>query len=200
MGRKVALLVSGASGMILPATFISVASRLDEVESLEVVVSRSAYQVIATELGGGGTEALLRYGYTNSLSRKKITFYKDSNLKAPLSSGSYRLDATVILPCSAATLGTIVTGGGYNLVHRAAAVALKERWKLIVCFRETPMSLIHLNNLRSLASLGAVIIPPIPAFYVGEKLEDFVLAYILRILDHIGISAENLDRFRWKNG
>jgi len=108
------------------------------------------------------------------------------------------------LPCSGATLGALATGAGTTLVHRAGAVALKERWPLVLGFRETPLSIVHLENLRRLAYAGAVVLPPIPAFYVerpataaapggdaapAETLERFLDAYALRVLDHLGLPA-----------
>src|SRR5690606_7721866 len=92
----------------------------------------------------------------------------------------------------------LATGAANTLVHRAGAVALKERWPLVLGFRETPLSLVHLENMRRLACAGAVILPPIPAFYVGapagapaeepETLDRFLDAYALRVLDHLGVT------------
>src|SRR6185503_17619061 len=130
------------------------------------------------------------------------------DLDAPISSGSYRLAGTVVLPCSGSTLGALATGAGTTLVHRAGAVALKERWPLVLGFRETPLSIVHLENLRRLAYGGAVVLPPIPAFYVErpatdaasadaandastaapETLDRFLDAYALRVLDHLGVA------------
>ena len=89
-----------------------------------------------------------------------------------------------MLPCSAGTLGALATGSARTLVHRAGAVALKERWPLVLGFRETPYSLVHVENMRRLLYAGAVILPPVPAFYIGgEDLGRFLDHYALRILD-----------------
>jgi 4-hydroxy-3-polyprenylbenzoate decarboxylase len=85
-----------------------------------------------------------------------------------------------------------------TLIHRAGAVALKERWPLVLGFRETPLSLVHLENLRRLAYAGAVILPPIPAFYIGgEELPRFLDHYALRVFDHLGLAEPGAAGLRW---
>ena len=107
---------------------------------------------------------------------------------APYASGSAKVDAYVICPCSTGTLGTLASGGSQNLIHRAASVALKEERKLVLCPRETPLSLITLENMVTLRRAGATILPLAPGFYHGatsvEALVDFVVA---RVLDQIGV-------------
>ncbi len=128
---------------------------------------------------------------------QRIVVHRDSELDAPIASGSYRLDGTVILPLSAGTLGALATGSARTLVHRAGAVAIKERWPLVLGFRETPLSIVHLENLRLLAWAGAVILPPLPAFYIGgESFERFLDHYAMRILDRLGIEVGG-DGLRW---
>lgn len=178
--------------MLLPRHLLRLALALPEVERLHLVVSKGASQVLSHELGPAstGAEALLAAAEPSAAGRAKVTIHRDNELDAPISSGSYRLDGTVVLPCSAATLGAFATGSGATLIHRAGAVALKERWPLLLGFRETPLSPLVLDNLARLAWLGAVVVPPIPAFYVGgESLERFLDAYAQRLLDHLGVGA-----------
>jgi 4-hydroxy-3-polyprenylbenzoate decarboxylase len=174
----VALLVTGASGMRLPLRVLRVVAASPGVTRLHLVVSAGASQVLRHELGetATGARALVAASALPPADEAKVVVHRDSELDAPISSGSYRLAGTVVLPCSGATLGALATGAGTTLVHRAGAVALKERWPLVLGFRETPLSIVHLENLRRLAYAGAVVLPPIPAFYVqragGETGED----------------------------
>ena len=109
----------------------------------------------------------------------------------------FNASGTVVLPASAGTVGALATGVADTLVHRAGAVALKERWPLLLGFRETPLSLVHLENLRALTYAGATVVPPLPAFYLGgEDLERFVDAYCQRLLDHLGLGSEG-PGLRW---
>jgi len=199
--HRVALLVSGASGMLLPRRMLGVLAACESVERIHLVISRGAAQVLAHELGRDrtGAEALVEAAELDEAGRAKVVLHRDNELDAPISSGSYRLAGTIVLPCSSGTLGALATGSATTLVHRAGAVAMKERWPLLLGFRETPLSVVHLENLRALAWAGAVIAPPIPAFYLGgESLEKFVDAYCLRLLDHLGLGAPGDAALRWK--
>jgi 4-hydroxy-3-polyprenylbenzoate decarboxylase len=198
-GARVALLVTGASGMLLPRSFLGVLAAHPAVERIHLVVSKGASQVLAHELGRDktGAEALLDAAGLDAAGRAKVAIHRDNELDAPISSGSYRLTGTVVLPASAGTIGALATGVSDTLVHRAGAVALKERWPLVLGFRETPLALVHLENLRTLTYAGAVVAPPIPAFYIGgESLADFVAAYGQRLLDLVGLGPEG-PGFRW---
>jgi 4-hydroxy-3-polyprenylbenzoate decarboxylase len=203
MTRRVALLVTGASGMLLPRRFLQVLAASEEVEGIHLVVSAGASQVLRHELGETSTGAadLVAAAQLPAAARAKLVLHRDSDLDAPISSGSYRLVGTVVLPCSGGTLGALATGAARTLVHRAGAVALKEGWPLVLGFRETPLSIVHLENLRRLAHAGAVVLPPIPAFYLGgEELGRFVDAYCLRVLDHLGVAGAPAAGLRWDGG
>jgi 4-hydroxy-3-polyprenylbenzoate decarboxylase len=199
MAPRIAVLVTGASGMLLPRRLLVSLLRTDRVERVHLVVSAGASQVLRHELGRARTAAAdLVEGTGAAAAGGRIVIHRDSELDAPIASGSYPLQGTVILPCSAGTLGALATGTARTLIHRAGAVALKERWPLVLGFRETPLSLVHLENLRRMAYLGAVILPPVPAFYVGgESLERFVDHYVLRILDHLGLPGTEEPELRW---
>lgn len=193
---RVALLVSGASGMLLPRQLLATLARRTDVERIHLVVSRGASQVLSHELGRErtGAEALAEAAGLAGAEHGKVVVHRDNELDAVISSGSYRLTGTVVLPCSSGTLGALATGSATTLLHRAGAVALKERWPLVLGFRETPLNLVHIENLRVLAWAGAVIAPPIPAFYLGgEELGRFVDAYCLRLLDHLGLGGAASD-------
>jgi flavin prenyltransferase len=200
MPHRLALLVTGASGMLLPRHVLGRLAAHPEIERIHLVVSAGASQVLRHELGAERTGAadLLAAAVSDPEVRGKVVIHRDNELDAPVASGSYRLTGTAVLPCSAGTLGSLATGSARTLVHRAGAVALKERWPLVLGFRETPYSLVHIENMRRLILAGAVILPPVPAFYIGgEDLGRFLDHYTLRLLDRLGIPEPGEPGLRW---
>jgi len=196
---KVALLVTGASGMLLPRHLLGVLTRHERVATVHLVVSKGASQVLRHELGRAqtGAEALVEAAGLDDAARDKVTIHRDNELDAPIASGSYPLVGTLVVPASAGTVGALATGVSDTLIHRAGAVALKERRPLVLGFRETPLALVHLENLRTLTYAGAIVAPPIPAFYVGgETLDRFLDAYAQRLLDLVGLGPEG-PGLRW---
>ena len=125
-----------------------------------------------------------------------VTVYEPNDWKAPYASGSAKVDAYVICPCSMGTLGTIASGAMDNLIHRAASVALKEERKLVLMPRETPLSAIHLRNMLTLREAGATILFLAPGFYAGaESVDDLVDFIVGRAIDHVGLDAELVRRW-----
>jgi flavin prenyltransferase len=186
--------------MLLPRHVLGRLAALDEIERIHLVVTAGASQVLRHELGAErtGAQDLLDAAGLVEDARRKVLLHRDSELDAPIASGSYRLSGAVVLPCSAATLGALATGTARTLVHRAGAVALKEGWPLVLGFRETPYSLVHIENMRRLITAGAILLPPVPAFYVGgEDLERFLDHYTLRVLDRLGIHGLEEPGLRW---
>ena len=159
--------------------------------------SRSGIEVIATELYRDPSitreEVLERFvGAAGS----NVTVYGENDFKSPYASGSARVDGYVVCPCSMATVGTLASGAMQNLIHRAASVALKERRKLVLVPRETPLSSIHLRGLATLNEAGAVILFAAPGFYhAPETIDDLVDFLVARCLDQLGI--ENVLAKRW---
>jgi 4-hydroxy-3-polyprenylbenzoate decarboxylase len=126
----------------------------------------------------------------------KLVYHHYKNLMAPIASGSFLTAGMVVCPCSGSTLGSIVHSVGENLLHRAADVHLKERRKLILVPRETPLSLIHLDNMKRATEAGAVMLPAMPGFYHGAKtIRDLVDFIVARICDQLEI--ENALMKRW---
>lgn len=186
--------------MALPKAVLAAMARSSEVERVHLVVSRGASQVLQHELSRSTTGAadLIDAADLTEEASSKVLVHRDNELGAPISSGSYRLTGTAAIPCSAGTLGALATGSASTLIHRAGAVALKEQWPLVLGFRETPLTTIHLENLRRLAYLQAVILPPMPAFYVGgEDFGRFLDHYVLRVLDRFGIHEAGDEGLRW---
>ena len=125
-----------------------------------------------------------------------MTLYEPNDWKAPYASGSAKVDAYVICPCSMGTLGTIASGAMTNLIHRAASVALKEERKLVLMPRETPLSLIHLRNLLAVKEAGATVLFLAPGFYAGaETVNDLVNFIVSRALDQVGLDVELVKRW-----
>ena len=123
------------------------------------------------------------------------------NIGASISSGSFHSKGMIIAPCSIKTMSNIVIGNTGDLISRAADVVLKERRRLVIAIRETPLHAGHLENLTKLARLGAVIFPPVPAFYnQPETLEDIVDQSCMRILDQVGINVETAPRWGEEGG
>ena len=129
------------------------------------------------------------------------TSYVSGDMGAAISSGSFQTAGMIIVPCSAKTLAAIAHGYGDSLIHRAADVVLKERRKLLLAVRETPLSEIHLENMLKLARMGAVILPPMPAFYSHPRsISDVVDHTVERILDQVGVEMPNAVRWTGEMG
>lgn len=123
-------------------------------------------------------------------------YYEENDMFAPISSGSFKSDGMIIAPCSMKTLSAIATGYTDNLVIRAADVVIKERKKLLVMIRETPLSAIHLENMLKISRIGATVMPPIPAFYTKpETIDDIINQTVGRALDQFGIEIKAFKRW-----
>ena len=161
-----------------------------------VCASSAGIEVLATELYGdaslGRDDVLARF----TQGAAGVTVYTPDDWKSPYASGSAKVDAYVVCPCSMATVGTLASGAMTNLIHRAASVALKERRRLVLVPRETPLSSIHLRGLATLDDAGAVILFAAPGFYHGaDTVQDLVDFVVSRCLDHLGV--ENTLVRRW---
>src|SRR4051812_41696449 len=122
--------------------------------------------------------------------------YSEGDQSAAVSSGSFRTDGVIVVPCSMKTVAAIATGYAHNLICRAADVVLKERRPLVLAVRETPLHSIHLRNLATLSDLGVVIAPPVPAFYARpQSIEELVDYTVARLLDQLGLVAEVANRW-----
>ncbi len=202
MACEIALVVSGASGMRLAAAFAERAAAHPEVTALHLVLSDGAPLVLAHELGKeratpAGFAAGLELGEAD---RAKLRTWGEGDLAAPVASGSHLLRGVVVLPCSAATACSLAAGVSRGLGQRLGDIALKQRWPLILGFRETPLSAIHLQALLTLTHAGATVVPPIPAFYLGgDEMPRFVEHYCMRLLDLLGLAVDRPD-LRWRSG
>jgi len=192
---RVFLGVTGASGAPYAERLLRALVAADC--EVGLVASRSGLEVLATELYGDPAlprETVLER-FVGAAS-PQVTVYGENDFRSPYASGSAKVDAYVICPCSMATVGTLAAGAMQNLIHRAASVALKERRPLVLVPRETPLSSIHLRGLATLNDAGAVILFAAPGFYHGpETIDDLVDFLVARCLDQLGI--ENALAARW---
>jgi len=181
--RKIVIGITGASGAPYARRLLEMLTGRDDVE-LGVCASRNAADVWALECGGDLHEA----------AGGKVWGVGD--FKAPFASGSAGWHAMAVVPCSMGTAARIAHGISDTLLTRAADVMLKERRPLVVVPRETPLSLVHLENLAGLARAGAVILPAMPSFYSKPAtLGDAVDTVVGRILDHLGLDHDLLRRW-----
>ena len=192
---RVFLGITGASGAPYAARLLeALAGAGCEVG---LCASRAGIEVIATELYGDARlsrdETLARFTEGTG---DAVVVYEPNDWKAPYASGSAKVDAYIVCPCSMGTLGTIASGSMQNLIHRAASVALKEERKLVLCPRETPLSSIHLENMLTLRRAGATILFLAPGFYHGAETVDDLLDFIVgRVLDQIGVEQTLMPRW-----
>ncbi len=182
---KVVVGISGGSGSIYGVSLLKALKELG-VETHLVVSTMGEY--VTEHECGVSLEQL----------KELATYYHDNkNFAAPIASGSFKVDKTIIVPCSMKTLSGIANGFSDSLLSRACDVAIKERRQLIIVPRETPLSPIHLENMLKLANMGVTIFPPSPGFYSHpETIEDIVLNMTGRLLDMLGIDNDLVSR--WK--
>jgi 4-hydroxy-3-polyprenylbenzoate decarboxylase len=193
---RVFLGITGASGAPYAARLVEVLAQADV--ELGICASGAGIEVLATELYGNARlsrdetlERLLEHARGGN-----VTVYDQQDWKAPYASGSAKVDAYVICPCSMGTLGTIASGAMSNLIHRAASVALKEERKLVLMPRETPLSTIHLRNMLTVKEAGATVLFLAPGFYHGaETVDDLVNFVIGRAVDLIGLDVDLVKRW-----
>ena len=174
---RILVAITGASGAIYTQRLLD---RLDPAEhEVHVITSSYAQVVLKEELPGGLHLA------------EGVQKHAAKSMNVPFASGSNAFDAMVILPCTMGTLGRIAHGFSEDALLRAADVMLKENKKLILCPRETPLSLVHVENMRLLLQTGATMLPANPYFYSGAKtLEQLADTIVARVLDHLGIDHQ----------
>jgi 4-hydroxy-3-polyprenylbenzoate decarboxylase len=196
--RRVLVGITGASGIIYGKALVT------ELLSLEVethlIVSAAALLVMREELGisfvGGKFDLQTFLGAR--IPPGKVVLYDDTDLAAGPASGTFRSVGMVICPCSMKTLSTLAAGTGSTLITRAADACLKERRRLVVVPRETPLNLIHLRSMVSLTEAGAIILPAMPGFYHRPRtIEELVRHVVLKILDVMQLPHQI--PYRWKD-
>jgi 4-hydroxy-3-polyprenylbenzoate decarboxylase len=182
--HKIIVAVTGASGSIYAKVLFEKLQQLKEqIEDVGVVMSANAKDVWKFELGNSDFENL------------PFKVYDKNDFFAPFASGSARYNIMIVCPCSMGTLARIASGISNDLTSRAADVILKERRKLILITRDTPLSLIHINNMKTVTEAGAIICPASPSFYSHPKtFEQLASTVIDRVIDLAGLQQST---FRW---
>ncbi|MFE6741124.1 UbiX family flavin prenyltransferase [Streptomyces tubercidicus] len=183
-GRRLVVGITGATGSVIGVRLLQTL-RVLGVET-HLVLSKWGRATLELETGWKASEVTALADHA----------YGPGDQAAAISSGSYHTDGMIIAPCSMKTLAAVRAGFGDGLVHRAADVTLKERRRLVIVPRELPLSEIHLENMLALARMGAVIAPPMPAFYNRpQSVEDIVTHVVARVLDQFGLRSP--DARRW---
>lgn len=189
------LAITGASGSVYAIEMLRALDADDRIRRVDLVLSTSAFRVLAEEAGVQGRSGLVEkfLGHTSA----KIHLLAHEDIGACIASGSYPSDGMIVLPCSMGTLAGIAHGIAGNLIERAADVCLKERRPLLLCVRETPLNLIHIRNMAAATEAGAVIYPCIPTLY--DKPQDTAAMarnFVHRVLQHFGLPQPGA--FQWK--
>ncbi|WP_457270575.1 UbiX family flavin prenyltransferase [Pedobacter sp. UYEF25] len=182
--KKVIVAITGASGAVYAKVLLDYLQKLqDQLIAVGVVMSDNAKEVWRFELGN------------SSYADYAFDFYQKNDFSAPFASGSAKYDTMIIVPCSMGTLGRIASGISNDLISRAADVVLKERRKLISVVRDTPFSLIHINNMKTVTEAGGIICPANPSFYsLPKNLEEVAATVVTRVLDLAGFELQS---YRW---
>ena len=182
--KRIIVGITGATGAIFGIRMLQ-ALKAASVES-HLIISKWGLQTLEYETSFTGQQ----------VRDLAAVNYEQGNMGAAVSSGSFLTEGMVVAPCSVRTLAAIAHGTGEHLVHRAADVILKERRKLVLLVRETPLSEVHIDNMLKLARMGVTIMPPMPAFYNHpQSLDDMVDHIVARMLDQFGIEADFAKRW-----
>jgi len=190
--------ISGASGATYAVRLLQVLDELDEVKKIHLVISSNGFTLLKQEMSIRLTARSFKISQLLGRTSSKIQFYDNMNFYSPIASGSYPTAGMIVIPCSTGTMGAVASGASSNLIQRGAEVALKERRKLVLVIRETPLSAIHLENLLRLSNAGAVILPASPGFYHRPAgIPDLIDFVVGRVLDQFDL-AHRVGK-RWGN-
>ncbi len=196
-GKVVTVGVTGASGAILAQTALRLLDADSRVARVHLVVTETGLRLFAYELGIVATDAKQLPALVTGTRSKKIEVLPNKDVGASIASGSYPVDAMVVIPCSMGTLAAIASGTSEDLLARAADVVLKEGRRLVLCIRDTPFNRIHLENMLRAQQAGAVIMPAIPSYYHQPKtIDDLVEQYVFRVLAQLGLPQEK--QYQWR--
>lgn len=200
MNHPLVVAITGASGAPYAVRLLEVLLR-NQVP-VHLTISPSGAQVIAQELKrfvnleAFDIAALLDFNDETAFDTSSLTYHNYKDYFTPIASGSFRTCGMVVAPCSGSTLSGIAQGSSTNLIQRAADVHLKERRKLVLVTRETPLSLVHINNMKTVTEAGAVVLPAMPGWYHGvQTLDDLIDFIVARILDQFDLDNALISRW-----
>jgi flavin prenyltransferase len=195
--KTVVVGVTGASGAVFARRMLQMLETDERVGKIHLVISGAGLKVVREELELDVSKSSSIPAALAGGPAPKTEYLLDSDIGASIASGSYRVDAMVIIPCSTGCLAQVAHGISSTLIERAADVCLKERRTLILAVRDTPLSRVHLRNMLQAHGAGAEIFPIIPAYYHRpQTIEDLVTQFCCRVLGHLGLEQKN--QFRWK--
>tara|TARA_B100000579_G_scaffold437095_1_gene465166 strand:- start:498 stop:1106 length:609 start_codon:yes stop_codon:yes gene_type:complete len=196
--KSIVLAITGASAIQLGERSIQLL--LENNKTVDLILSKGAYDVAKSERNINipvepNTQADFWRNELN-VESGKLNCYRWNDHAAAIASGSHKTNGMVIVPCSMGTLGRIAAGFSVDLIERCADVHLKENRPLIISPRESPFNLIHLENLKRLSEAGALIVPPIPAWYTNPNtIEDMIDFIVVRLFDSLGEDLNNIKRW-----
>jgi 4-hydroxy-3-polyprenylbenzoate decarboxylase len=183
--RRIVVAITGASGAVYGVRAVEMLRSLPEIET-HLIITEGARKTLAYETA---TDAA-------AVMKLADVVYREDDLAAPISSGSYRTDGMLVIPCSIKTLSGVANCHDDNLVVRAADVMLKERRRLVLVVREAPLQLSHLRLMTEVTAAGGIIVPPVPAFYHHPRtVDDLVDQTVGRVLDLFGLDAGAVRRW-----
>jgi 4-hydroxy-3-polyprenylbenzoate decarboxylase len=185
MTKRIIIGISGATGAVYGVELLKELRELG-IET-HLVISKNGQITIAheTEYSVPAVQKLADH------------FYSNQDMTAEIASGSFKTDGMIVAPCSMSSLSEIATGRGSNLLTRAADVVLKERRKLVLLPRETPLNLAHIRNMAAVTEMGGIIAPPLPAFYAKPaSIEELVAHSVGRVLDLFGLESAKIKRWQ----
>ncbi len=187
MKKRLIIAITGATGSMYGIRLLEILRTLDDVESHLILSAAGALTAFSET--GIEREHILKLA---------DVVHNPKDIGASIASGSYLTHGMVVAPCSMKTLGAIANGINDNLVSRAADVILKERRRLILVTRETPLNLVHLRNMTTITEMGGVIAPPVPSYYTRpETIDDIINQTVGRTLDLLGVARDDLVK-RWE--
>ena len=200
--KSIVIAITGASAMQIGERSIQVL--LENNHSVDLVLSKGAYEVAKSERNINiPVEPRSQINFWRNklqVNSGKLKCYRWNDHAASIASGSHKTKGMVIVPCSMGTLGRIASGFSLDLIERCADVHLKEKRPLIISPRESPLNLIHIDNLKRLAAAGALIVPPIPAWYTNPKtLEEMIDFIVVRLFDSLGEELNYIERWSGPN-
>ena len=200
--KSIVIAITGASAMQIGERSIQLL--LENNQAVDLILSKGAYEVAKSERN---INIPVEPNAQNNFWRNKLnvqsgklTCYRWNDHSASIASGSHKTKGMVIVPCSMGTLGRIASGFSLDLIERCADVHLKENRPLIISPRESPLNLIHIENIKRIATAGGLIVPPIPAWYSNPKtIEDMIDFIVVRLFDSLGEDLNNIQRWKGPN-
>ena len=183
---KLIIAITGASGSIYGIRLLELLNTRKDIET-HLIMSATAGTVIPYETS---------YARIEQVQRLATFCYRDDDLAAPVASGTFITAGMIVAPCSAKTLSAVAHAYGATLIARAADVCLKERRKLALVFRETPLTLAHIDNMQRVTAMGGIVVPPLPGFYTRPlTVDDIINHSVGKIVDLFGIEHDLFRRW-----